>query len=39
MNQDLNLGDFRNLDVDEHLVLPSNTYIRFLITSTDVIHA
>lgn len=39
MNQDLNIGDFRNLDVDEHLILPSNTYIRFLITSTDVIHA
>jgi heme/copper-type cytochrome/quinol oxidase subunit 2 len=39
MNQDLNIGDLRNLDVDEHLILPSNTYIRFLITSTDVIHS
>lgn len=36
---DLNIGDFRNLDVDEHLILPANTYIRFLITATDVIHS
>lgn len=39
INQDLQLGDIRNYDVDEHLILPSNTYIRFLITSTDVIHS
>ena len=39
INQDLNLGDLRNLDVDSNLILPSNTYIRFLITSTDVIHS
>lgn len=39
LNQDLPLGGLRNLDVDEHLILPSNTYIRFLITSTDVIHS
>lgn len=39
LNQDLKLGDLKNLDVDEYLILPSNTYIRFLITSRDVIHA
>lgn len=39
MNKDLNIGGLRNLDVDEHLILPSNTYLRFLITSTDVIHS
>ena len=38
MVQDLNLGDFRNLDTDSHLILPSNLSIRFLVTSTDVIH-
>lgn len=37
--QDLNSGNFRLLDTDEILVLPSNTFIRFLITSTDVIHS
>lgn len=37
--KDLKLGDFRLLETDEYLVLPSNTFIRFLITSTDVIHS
>lgn len=37
--QDLNEGNFRLLDTDSILVLPSNTFIRFLITSTDVIHS
>lgn len=36
---DLKLGDLRNYEVDEYLILPSNTIIRFLITSTDVIHS
>lgn len=31
-------GSLRLYDTDEHLILPSNTYLRFLITSTDVIH-
>jgi heme/copper-type cytochrome/quinol oxidase subunit 2 len=39
MSQDLNLGAFRLLDTDEHLIVPSNTPIRFLITSSDVIHS
>lgn len=37
--QDLPEGAFRQLDTDEHLVVPANTSIRFLITATDVIHS
>lgn len=37
--QDLNKGFFRLLDTDEHLILPSNTPIRLLITASDVIHS
>jgi len=37
--QDLEPGVLRLLDVDEHLVLPSSTTIRFLFTATDVIHS
>jgi len=37
--QDIKPGNFRLLDTDEHLILPSNTTIRFLCTSTDVIHS
>lgn len=36
---DLELGELRNLEAEEHLVLPINTSIRFLITSKDVIHS
>lgn len=36
---DLKLGDFRNLETDYHLIVPSNLSIRFLVTSTDVIHS
>nr|YP_010031612.1 cytochrome c oxidase subunit II [Necremnus tutae]QOV03007.1 cytochrome c oxidase subunit II [Necremnus tutae] len=32
-------GDFRLLDVDNHLVLPMNNQIRMLISSLDVIHS
>lgn len=37
--QDNTPGTFRMLDTDNHLILPSNTYIRFLITATDVLHS
>lgn len=37
--QDLTPGSLRLLDTDEHLILPSNILIRFLITSTDVLHS
>lgn len=39
LSQDLNTGFFRLLDTDEHLIIPSNTPIRFLITASDVIHS
>lgn len=35
---DLELGQFRCLSVDNNLIVPVNTHIRFIITSTDVIH-
>ena len=36
---DLELGDHRQLAVDNYLVLPINTSIRILVTSNDVIHS
>nr|YP_010142654.1 cytochrome c oxidase subunit II [Sinotaia quadrata]QQL03234.1 cytochrome c oxidase subunit 2 [Sinotaia quadrata] len=36
---DLNLGDFRLLEVDHRVILPMETNIRMLITSGDVIHS
>jgi len=36
---DLELGDLRQLAVDNYLVLPINTSIRLLISSNDVIHS
>jgi heme/copper-type cytochrome/quinol oxidase subunit 2 len=32
-------GQMRLLDVDERLVLPTNTLIRLLVTASDVIHS
>ena len=39
LSEDLNSGDFRLLEVDNALTLPMMSHIRFLLTSTDVIHA
>ena len=36
---DLELGQLRLLEVDNRVVVPTNTHIRVLITSGDVIHA
>jgi cytochrome c oxidase subunit 2 len=36
---DLEIGQLRLLEVDNRVILPINTHIRVLITSTDVIHA
>jgi len=36
---DLTLGEYRLLEVDNRIVLPIQTEIRFLITAADVIHA
>jgi cytochrome c oxidase subunit 2 len=38
-SQDLSRGFFRWLDTDEHLILPANTPIRLLVTSSDVVHS
>lgn len=35
---DLEEGQFRLLDVDNPLVIPYNVSVRFIVTSTDVIH-
>ena len=38
-DEDLKPGDLRLLEVDNRLVIPENTNIRFLITGGDVIHS
>lgn len=35
----LNLGDYRLLEVDNRLVIPTNTNIRLILTAADVIHS
>lgn len=39
MLTDLQPGQLRCLDVDERLVLPTNTLVRVLVTASDVIHS
>ena len=36
--EDLEIGEQRNLTVDNYLTLPVNTSIRMLVSSNDVIH-
>nr|YP_010946010.1 cytochrome c oxidase subunit II [Libythea myrrha]WGN99244.1 cytochrome c oxidase subunit 2 [Libythea myrrha] len=36
---DMNINNFRLLDVDNRIVLPINNQIRILVTATDVIHS
>lgn len=38
-DKDLQPGQFRLLEVDNRLVVPENTVIKFLITGADVIHS
>nr|QIH96321.1 cytochrome c oxidase subunit II [Amara aulica] len=38
-NNDMQINDFRLLDVDNRIILPFNTQIRILVTATDVIHS
>jgi len=33
------IGFFRNLETNKRVVLPTNTHLRFLITSVDVLHS
>lgn len=37
-DSDLELGQFRLLDVDNRVVVPVDTHIRFIVTGQDVIH-
>ena len=37
-DSDLTLGNFRLLEVDNRVVLPTKTHIRLIITSADVLH-
>jgi cytochrome c oxidase subunit 2 len=36
---DLSLGDFRLLEVDNRICLPVDTHIRLIVTSADVLHS
>jgi len=36
---DLELGQFRLLDVDNKVVVPTDTHIRLIVTASDVIHS
>lgn len=36
---ELELGELRLLEVDNRIVLPSNTHIRILVTAADVLHS
>nr|YP_008593221.1 cytochrome c oxidase subunit II [Sepia latimanus]QIC20338.1 cytochrome c oxidase subunit 2 [Sepia latimanus]BAN81948.1 cytochrome oxidase subunit 2 [Sepia latimanus] len=38
-SNELNLGDFRLLETDHHLVLPMKTNTRVIVSSADVIHS
>jgi cytochrome c oxidase subunit 2 len=35
---DLELGQFRLLDVDNKVIVPIDTHVRLIVTGTDVIH-
>jgi len=39
LEEDLESGSLRLLEVDQRLVLPIQTNIRILVTSTDVLHS
>ena len=36
---DLELGQFRLLDVDNKVVIPVDTHVRFIVTGSDVLHS
>jgi cytochrome c oxidase subunit 2 len=37
--EDLNFGQLRLLEVDNHLVVPINTHIRIIVSAADVLHS
>ena len=38
-DSDLELGQFRLLDVDNKVVVPTDTHVRLIVTGADVIHS
>jgi cytochrome c oxidase subunit 2 len=36
---DLDLGQFRLLDVDNRIIIPVDCHIRFIVTGSDVLHS
>lgn len=38
MESDLELGQFRLLDVDNRVMIPTDTHIRLIVTGSDVLH-
>jgi cytochrome c oxidase subunit 2 len=39
LEDELNIGELRQLEVDNRLVLPTKTHIRLIVSSNDVIHS
>jgi cytochrome c oxidase subunit 2 len=39
LKEKLSTGFFRNLETNKRVVLPTNTHLRFLISSIDVLHS
>ena len=39
MDSDLELGQFRLLDVDNKVIVPTDTHVRLIVTAADVIHS
>lgn len=39
LEEDLHFGQFRLLEVDKRIVLPTHTYVRVVVTSSDVLHS
>jgi cytochrome c oxidase subunit 2 len=37
--EDLSVGQLRQLEVDNQLVVPVNTHVRLIITAADVLHS
>jgi cytochrome c oxidase subunit 2 len=37
--RELSFGDFRLLEVDNRVVVPGNQFLRFVVTSGDVLHS
>ena len=38
MESDLEIGQYRLLEVDNPVILPEDTHVRFIVTSSDVLH-